>query len=410
MLKKILPLLGICLLFINCKDSEIEKYFDLEYERILHDSSISKEEKCAKLVELFIEKYNIQTALSVSVQNETTSFYKNCGFTSLSDKKVCDSETLHYIYSISKTFISALALTLCERDILCIENTVEYYLPELFTDGYIGEKDLTLYINKDATIKELLNHTSGIYDFAKNSRLYNTENPVFTESWNPEYILDYIEQPKARAGTYIYSSTNYVILGLIIQKATKKNLNSLFDEYFYKPLKLSNIFLSPQDELNYSVIAHPHIYPNTDFNLTGDGITPIDLVDIINPLLYLLGKASWASGGMTSNAKAICKWGYELYSDKGNAISENTRNALYQSIVDINADKSDVYGYGIRKLFYKNFEFSGSYGRSIGSENLLFYNKQYDTSFCILSNCNMKKDDTPNIDELLFWLFECIKS
>lgn len=409
MLKKILPLLGICLLFMNCKDSESEKYFDLEYQRILHDSSILKEEKCEKLVELFVEKYDIQTALSVSVQNETTSFYKNCGFTSLSDKKVCNSETLHYIYSISKTFLSALTLTLCERDILCIENTVEYYLPGLFTDDYIGEKDLTLYINKDATIRELLNHTSGIYDFATNSRLYNTKNPVFTELWNPEYILDYIEQPKVCAGTYIYSSTNYVILGLIIQKVTKKDLNSLFDEYFYKPLKLSSIFLSPQDELNYSVIAHPHIYPNTDFNLNGDGITPIDLVDIINPLLYLLGKASWASGGMISNAKAICKWGYELYSEKGNAISENTRNALYQSIIDINADKSDVYGYGIRKVFYKDFELVGSYGRSIGSENLLFYNKQYDTSFCILSNCNMRKDDTPNIDELLFWLFECIK-
>lgn len=316
---------------------------------------------------------------------------------------------MHYIYSITKTFTSALTLTLCEKNILDLEDKIEYHLPELFTESYAGEKDLNLYINRNATIKQLLNHTSGIYDFAKNSKLYNTRNRIFTESWNPELILDYIEHPKEKTGTYLYSSTNYVILGLIIQKATGKNLNILFNEYFYEPLELSDIFLAPQDEINYDVISHPHVYPNTDFNLTGDGLTPIDLLDILKPLSYLVGKASWTSGGMISNAETISKWGYELYSDKGNAISQDIRNQLYKSIIDVNTDKSEIYGYGIRKLFYNEFEFTGSYGRSAGSENLLFYNKTYDTSFCILSNCNMKANKSPNIDELLFWLFECVK-
>ena len=300
-------------------------------------------------------------------------------------------------------------MTLCEKNILDLEDKIEYHLPELFTESYAGEKDLNLYINKNATIKQLLNHTSGIYDFAKNSKLYNIRNRIFTESWNPELILDYIEHPKEKTGTYLYSSTNYVILGLIIQKATGKNLNILFNEYFYEPLELSDIFLAPQDEINYDVISHPHVYPNTDFNLTGDGVTPIDLLDILKPLSYLVGKASWTSGGMISNADTISKWGYELYSEQGNAISQDIRNQLYKSIIDVNADKSEIYGYGIRKLFYDEFEFTGSYGRSAGSENLLFYNKTYDTSFCILSNCNMKANKSPNIDELLFWLFECVK-
>ncbi len=342
--------------------------------------------------------------------SKEVSFDKNYGLSSLSTKSVCNSETLHYIYSITKTFTSALTLTLCEQNVLQLEETVESHLPELFTENYAGTKDLNLYINKDATIEQLLNHTSGIYDFAKNSKLYNTKNLIFTESWNPELILDYIEHPKEENGTYLYSSTNYVILGLIIQKATRKNLNILLSEYFYEHLELSNIFLTPQDDLDYYSVAHPHIYPNTDFNLTGDGVTPIDSTNIITPLLRLLGKASWSSGGIISNAETISKWGYELYSNNGKAVSQNTRNLLYNSIIDINADKSDVYGYGIRKLFYNGFEFIGSYGRSSGSENLLFYNKLYDTSFCILSNCNMKTDNTPNIDELLFWLFECIKS
>ena len=410
-MKKFLFLFTICLLlFANCKNSETECDIDSEYYNILNQNTLSVEEKCNKITELFIKKYNIKTDLSISVKNEKMNFYKNYGLSSLSTKSICNSETLHYVYSITKTFTSALALTLCEKSILNLEETIEYHLPELFTENYTGTKDLTLYINKDATIKQLLNHTSGIHEFSKNSKLYNTTNNIFTKSWNPELILDYIEHPKEKIGTYLYSSTNYIILGLIIQKATGKNINLLLNEYFYEPLELSNTFLAPQDEIDYNLIAHPHVYPNTDFNLTGDGVTPINLTNILKSLTYLLGKASWTSGGMISNAKTISSWGYELYSEKGNAISKDIRKLIFESIIDINADKSDVYGLGIRKLFYNEFEFVGSYGRSIGSENLLFYNKSYNTSFCILSNCNMKTDDTPNIDELLFWLFECIKS
>lgn len=123
-------------------------------------------------------------------------------------------------------------MTLCEKNILALEDKIDYHLTELFTESYTGEKDLNLYINRNATIKQLLNHTSGIYDFEKNSK------------------------------------------------------------------------------------------------------------------------------EMISNADTIGKWGYELYSNQGNAISQVIRNQLYKSIIDVNADKSEFYGYGIRKFFYDEFEFT----------------------------------------------------
>lgn len=165
-MKKFLFLLAICLfLFVNCKNTETESDIDSEYYNILNQNTLSVEEKCNKTAELFIKKYNIKTALSISVKNEKINFYKNYGLSSLSTKSVCDSETLHYIYSITKTFTSALTLTLCEENILNLEETVEHHLPELFTENYAGSKDLNLYINKEATIEQLLNHTSGIYDW-----------------------------------------------------------------------------------------------------------------------------------------------------------------------------------------------------------------------------------------------------
>lgn len=98
-MKKILILLIVILpIFTNCKNSEIDsnENFDLQYDHILNNEIILKEEKLNKLTELFAEKYNIKTALSVSVQNKNINFYKNYGLSSLSDKNVCNDETENY--------------------------------------------------------------------------------------------------------------------------------------------------------------------------------------------------------------------------------------------------------------------------------------------------------------------------
>lgn len=102
-MKRILFLVAIfSFFFINCKNTETENDVDSEYYNILNQNTLSVEEKCNNITELFIKKYNVKTALSISVQNKNIRFYKNYGLSSLSTKNICDSETLHYIYSITK--------------------------------------------------------------------------------------------------------------------------------------------------------------------------------------------------------------------------------------------------------------------------------------------------------------------
>lgn len=394
--------------FISCSD--FNKKDDINYVDIVNNSSLSKKDKCNKVIENFILENEIKTAISVGIKSNNFEYFNYHGFQSIKTKEKCDSTSLQYIYSITKTFISALTLRLYEKNILDIDKSIDFYIPELFCREIKDEKkDLNLYIDKDATIRELLNHTSGIADYAKNFKLYNTKNSIFEDKWNPVNILDFIENTKNNRGIYNYSTTNYVLLGIIIEKVTQEKLNCLIKNFFSDSLNLDSIFLTPQDNVDYLKVSHPHIYPNTDFNLSGDGKNPIDITLIIKRFLILLGKASWAGGGIVSNSKDISKWGYELYSDNGKAVSKNLRNLLYKSVSSEINEKEDIYGLGVRKIKYKNYDFIGSYGRGCGSENLLYYNKDFDASFCILSNCNMKNDKTPNIDELLFWLFECVK-
>ena len=47
------------------------------------------------------------------------------------------------------------------------------------------------------------------------------------------------------ATKHSYSNTNYIILGLVAEKATGKDIDKLFDEYIFRPLNLENTFFVP---------------------------------------------------------------------------------------------------------------------------------------------------------------------
>ena len=85
-------------------------------------------------------------------------------------------------------------------------------------------------------------------------------------------------------------------------------------------------------------------------------------------------------------------------------MAEEIRQTMYQSIEKID-ETSEYYGYGVRKLFDNGddgIEVVGSYGRGVGSDNLMFYDSEYDICIAILTGCNKNKNGTPDIEKLLF--------
>ena len=85
--------------------------------------------KLIERVYRFIDKYEIKTSLSVSVYNQNTDFSINEGRTSLSGGGENSETTLHYIYSISKTFVAAAALTQVQENIIFLDSKLSDILP-----------------------------------------------------------------------------------------------------------------------------------------------------------------------------------------------------------------------------------------------------------------------------------------
>jgi D-alanyl-D-alanine carboxypeptidase len=108
--------------------------------------------------------------------------------------------------SITKSFVSTVVLQLVGEQRLSLDDTVEHWLPGVVPHG-------------DAiTVRTLMNHTSGLYDYADAPFLLQLLQERF-RTWRPLQLVQraVAHPPLFAPGTrYSYSNTNYILLGLII--------------------------------------------------------------------------------------------------------------------------------------------------------------------------------------------------
>ena len=296
------------------------------------------------------------------------------------------TSTPTYAYSITKTFMSALILTQIEHRLYSLDDTVEELLRN--HEDY-ASLDFSK-INKNATVAQLLKHTSGMPDYASNVPAQLAMcNPDPAYIWKPADILNNIvNKPYGATGAYEYSNTNYVLLGMIAELYGQAKLNTLLASTFFKKLNI-NAYLAPQD-LIPSDIAHPF----DDTALFGAPYGFMDLIFALtvsnSPLNFYLGagRSTWAAGGIISTAEDLAMWGYELYDKNGSAISPHARKTLKNS-----APVSGYYGYGVG---YNEFTYQdGSMGRKYGHggsapgyKTLLKYEANQRITVAIITNAN----------------------
>ena len=123
------------------------------------------------------------------------------------------------IASNTKTFLAAAALRLWEEGRLGLDDPVARHLPPevaalLTADGYDLEA---------MTVRHLLTHTSGLYDYADRDRFIEAILADPHHRWTPEeqigLAVEWGEPYGAPGTVYRYSDTGYVVLGLVLESA-----------------------------------------------------------------------------------------------------------------------------------------------------------------------------------------------
>ncbi|MER7177816.1 serine hydrolase domain-containing protein [Streptomyces mesophilus] len=140
--------------------------------------------------------------------------------------------------SVTKTFVATVLLQLQGEDRIDLDDPVERWLPGLVRgEGYDARR---------ITVRHLLNHTSGIFDFLEDRRFADTYlDEDFLDhrydSFTPEQLVATGVRNKARFDPgegWDYSNTNYVLAALIIEEVTGRSYGEEIRRRIIKPLGL----------------------------------------------------------------------------------------------------------------------------------------------------------------------------
>jgi len=145
--------------------------------------------------------------------------------------------------SVTKTFVAATILLLVGQGKLSLDDTVAHWLPKLPNENGNDWSKIT--------IRELLNHTSGLYDYVQDPNFLATIDTAdayqanYNKTYAPQDLINIAlsHHLNFAPGTgWSYSSTNYVVAGQIIQAVTGKTWDAEIDSLISQPLGLTDTF------------------------------------------------------------------------------------------------------------------------------------------------------------------------
>ena len=255
--------------------------------------------------------------------------------------------------STGKTYVSAVALQLVSEGKIKLDDLVNEYFGDSDKDWFSR-----LPNSESLTIGSLMNHTSGLprYVFSRKFLTEIKESPMMSHSPREciSVILD--AAPKHDVGEgWGYSDTNYMILGLIIEKVTG---NSFYDEAqrrLLKPLKLRKTIPTTQAKL--PGLMQGYIGKSNPFGL------PKKTVD--NGSYVLNPSFEWCGGGFMSSAGDLAKWMRALHS--GEVLDSEIYSRMIMP-VDFRTGKPAKQGYGLGTFVWQTElgEFVGHAGMMPG--------------------------------------------
>ena len=202
--------------------------------------------------------------------------------------------------STGKTFVAAVALQLAAEGALDLDARVS---------DYLGDRDWFDRVPNAAeiTVRNLMNHTSGVMRYEFKDEFVQQLSADPERRWGPEELVAYVldEQAGFAAGEgWDYSDTNYILLGMIIEGITGRDLYDEVEARLLEPLGLSNTI--PSDSRRIAGLVQGYAGPGNPF--TGsDAVIGADGRFVINP------QFEWAGGGFASTTSDLARWAAALY-------------------------------------------------------------------------------------------------
>jgi D-alanyl-D-alanine carboxypeptidase len=287
------------------------------------------------------------------------------GVSGISSESPLDSIQPNMLFSIgsnTKAFTSTIILRLADEGKLSLDDSLGKWLPPYPN------------IRGSVKLRQLMNMTSGLFDFLNDS--YAAVDSIFanpTRFWTPEEILTtFVRPPHGPPGSpWRYCNTNYILLGMVIERITDSSYSSQLRRRILTPLALDRTYLDIEESYP-GPLAHPWDQ--------GNDISPMP-----RTAMYSM---AWSAGAMVSTTENLARWGKGLY--EGALISEASLNEMLTFVPEwsVYAQGLTETGYGLgvidANFFGKRVWYHG--GSIWGYQSIGGYFPQAKASLVVLLN------------------------
>lgn len=304
------------------------------------------------------------------------------GVANVANERPVKADTEFAVASISKTFLAALILALAEEDKLDLETPVREYLPDLAVD-------------KRITVRQLLDHTSGLHDYFYDPRIDKALLADREWVWTAQDVLDYVGDPYFEPGEgWHYSNTNYVILGLLAESVGEAPLPEQLHARFLDPLELKHTYYQGVDDPP-APVARAYRFDGPDLDeppiALSDGSHMVPFTSVVT--------AAGAAGSIASTAEDLVRWARALYD--GEVLAPASLAAMVADL-EVTAPFTPTvpYGLGVQAATIDGRPTLGHSGRLLGSRSVIRWLPEERIAIAVLTN-QSRNDPNLIVRELL---------
>lgn len=255
-------------------------------------------------------------AVAIVVDDGRIVYHAGRGLADIEAGTPITTETVFRYASITKQFTAATILQLVAEGKVSLDAPLTDYLSEYPQPGGA------------ATVRQLLNHTSGIMSYTNLPGMRDTA--VTTKPRTTADMLDYFdheEMPAAHGERMAYNNSGYILLGAIIERVRGKNWDVAVRERIASPLGLAS--------LNSGIYEAGMPMMARGYSVEGDEVVPAQEIHMSFP---------HAAGALVGTAGDLATWAQALHSGKV------VPSALYAQMIaptTLANGTTSTYGFGL---------------------------------------------------------------
>lgn len=275
------------------------------------------------------------------------------------------SEHILRMGSVSKVYTAVLVMKLVEAGHLGLDDSIDQWFPKIPHANQI-------------TIRQLLNHTSGISNYTENIWFQLETVSSSKRFFTTDDLLNYLVEGKpdfSPGEEYRYSNSNYLLLGLIAEKSTGIPYPQLLHQLLLQPLHLQHTVLLPYDETPRELIS------GYDRDLLPLG------PHTIKPYNTAWASAAYSAGGIASTSAEMAQFMHGVF-HKHAVIGKKSIEEMmqFQPFLEEDIPEQTGYGLGLRELMIDGHRLIGHTGTIPGFGAATFYEPETGTTIAFLGN------------------------